>query len=174
MRGTLEDLFNCTCIAMWVPFNEAWGQFDSKRICGEILKLDASRTIDHASGWHDQGIGDFLSLHVYFRPYRFKADKKGRAVILSEFGGFGMKTDLSDKKANSYRNYRSTDTLTRAVVRLYDKQILPAKKKGLAASIYTQVSDVEHEVNGLLTYDRKRFKVDPKAMREMSERLLED
>ncbi|MBR6347411.1 MAG: glycoside hydrolase family 2 [Spirochaetales bacterium] len=174
MRATIEDLFNCTCIAMWVPFNEAWGQFDSKRICGEIRKLDASRTIDHASGWHDQGIGDFLSLHVYFRPYRFKADKKGRAVILSEFGGFGMKTDLSDKKANSYRNYRSTETLTAAVVRLYDKQILPAKKKGLAASIYTQVSDVEHEVNGLLTYDRKMFKVDPKAMKEMSERLLSD
>ncbi|MBO4409130.1 MAG: glycoside hydrolase family 2 [Spirochaetales bacterium] len=173
-RATIEDLFNCTCIAMWVPFNEAWGQFDSERICNDIRKQDSSRTIDHASGWHDQGIGDFRSLHVYFRPYRYRADKGGRAVILSEFGGFGMKTDPTDKKANSYRNYRSTETLTRAVVRLYDKQIIPAKKKGLAASIYTQVSDVEHEVNGLLTYDRKMFKVDPQAMRAMSERLLED
>ncbi len=171
-KDAVRLLRNCTSIAMWVPFNEGWGQFDSKRICEEIRKIDDSRTIDHASGWHDQGIGDFRSLHVYFRPYRFKKDSLGRAVILSEFGGYGMDTNTTKKKAFTYKKFNSRETLTRAIVKLYDKQILPAKRAGLAASIYTQVSDVEQEVNGLLTYDRKRAKVDVDAMREMSERLL--
>ena len=172
--GTVEHLFNCTCIAMWVPFNEGWGQFDSSRIVGNIRKLDTSRTIDHASGWHDQGIGDFKSLHVYFRPYRFRRDKLGRVVILSEFGGYGMDEGLSGKKVFSYRKYRSREDLTKGILRLYEKQIIPAKAKGLAATVYTQVSDVEGEVNGLLTYDRKRVKVVEEEIARMSERLLSD
>ena len=171
--GTVRNLYNCTCIAMWVPFNEGWGQFDSKRITDNIRKLDDSRTIDHASGWHDQKIGDFRSLHVYFRPYRFKPDKMGRPVILSEFGGYGMEMGLTEKKAFTYRKYRRREDLTGAIVKLYEKQIIPAKRKGLAASIYTQVSDVEQEVNGLLSYDRKTVKVNPEDMARMSERLLE-
>ena len=132
--GTVRTLYNCTCVSMWVPFNEGWGQFDSKRITDNIRKLDDSRTIDHASGWHDQKIGDFRSLHVYFRPYRFKPDKMGRPVILSEFGGYGMEMGLTEKKAFTYRKYRSREDLTGAIVKLYEKQIIPAKSKGLAAS----------------------------------------
>lgn len=169
----VRHLFNCTCIAMWVPFNEGWGQFDSVRVTKNMLEIDNSRTIDHASGWHDQGIGDFKSLHVYFRPYRFKADKKGRAVILSEFGGYGYDTNTTAQKSFVYRSYQSPDDLTDGIVKLYEKQILPAKRKGLAASIYTQVSDVEQEVNGLLTYDRKIIKVRVSRMAEMSKKLLE-
>ena len=157
---------------MWVPFNEGWGQFDSKRISDNIRKLDDSRTIDHASGWHDQKIGDFKSLHVYFRPYRFRKDRKGRPVILSEFGGYGMELGATDKKAFTYRNYYTKTDLTEAIVKLYETQIIPAKRKGLAASIYTQVSDVEQEVNGLLSYDRKTVKVVEKDIAKMSERLL--
>lgn len=170
--GTVEHLYNCTSIAMWVPFNEGWGQFDSKRITDNIRKLDDSRTIDHASGWHDQGIGDFRSLHVYFRRYRFRKDGLGRPVILSEFGGYGMELGATEKKAFTYRKYWTREDLTDAVVKLYEKQIIPARRKGLAASIYTQVSDVEQEVNGLLSYDRKTVKVTPRAIKEMSERLL--
>ena len=173
-KDMVKHLMNCTCIAMWVPFNEGWGQFDSKRICDEIKAIDSSRTIDHASGWHDQGIGDFKSQHVYLRPYRYSKDKLGRAVILSEFGGFGMDVSQKKSKIYSYRRYRSKETLTRAIVRLYDKQIIPAKAKGLAASIYTQVSDVEQEVNGMLTYDRKIVKVDIDAVKAVSDRLLAD
>ena len=169
---TVETLYNCTGIAMWVPFNEGWGQFDSKRITDNIRKIDDSRTIDHASGWHDQGIGDFRSLHVYFRPYRFRKDKKGRPVILSEFGGYGMELGATEKKTFTYRKYYTKADLTEAIVRLYEKQIIPAKRKGLAASIYTQVSDVEQEVNGLLSYDRKTVKVDGQRIAEMSEKLL--
>ncbi len=172
--GTVRNLFNCTSIAMWVPFNEGWGQFDSERICRNIRDIDPSRTIDHASGWHDQGIGEIKSLHVYFHPYRFKRDKLGRAVLLTEFGGYGMDTNTTEKKAFTYRRYKTRDELTKAIVRLYEKQIIPAKRKGLAASIYTQVSDVEQEVNGLLTYDRRKVKVNSKEIAEMSKRLLEE
>ena len=172
--GTVEHLYNCTSIAMWVPFNEGWGQFDSKRITDNIRKIDGSRTIDHASGWHDQKIGDCRSLHVYFRPYRFKKDKLGRPVILSEFGGYGKDLSFHEKKAFTYRKYSSIEDLTYGIVKLYEKQIMGAKRKGLAASIYTQVSDVEQEVNGLLSYDRKTVKVIPQVIADMSKRLLEE
>jgi len=168
----VRHLYNCTCICMWVPFNEGWGQFDSERIVQNILAIDKTRTIDHASGWHDQGIGDIRSLHVYFRPYRFRKDKKGRAVVLSEFGGYGMDTNTTQKKTFIYKRFNTSEALTKAVADLYEKQIIPAKKKGLAASVYTQVSDVEQEVNGLLSYDRKTVKVDAEKIRRMSEDLL--
>ena len=171
-HDTVENLFNCTCIAMWVPFNEGWGQFDSKRVVENNKKNDDSRTVDHASGWHDQGIGDFKSLHVYFRPYRFKKDKIGRPVILSEFGGYGMELGATERKTFTYRKYTTKEQLTDAIVRLYEKQIIPAKEKGLAASIYTQVSDVEQEVNGLLSYDRKTVKVIEEEIAGMSKKLL--
>lgn len=169
---TVRHLYNCTSLAMWVPFNEGWGQFDSERIVQNIKALDPSRTIDHASGWHDQGIGDFKSLHVYFYPYRYKEDKKGRAVILTEFGGYGYDTNTTKRKSFIYRTYNSKAALTKGIVKLYEKQIIPAKEKGLAASIYTQVSDVEQEVNGLLTYDHKSLKVNEKEILDMSKRLL--
>ena len=169
---TVRTLYNCTCVCMWVPFNEGWGQFDSVRISEAIRRLDGSRTIDHASGWQDQGYGDFRSLHVYFRPYRFRRDRKGRAVILSEFGGYGMDTNTTSKKTFIYRRFKTKKELTDAIVRLYEKQIIPAKRKGLAASIYTQLSDVEQEVNGLLSYDRKQIKVDVGEIAGMSKVLM--
>lgn len=170
--GTVSHLYNCTCIAMWVPFNEGWGQFDSERIVNNILKIDSSRTIDHASGWHDQKIGKIQSLHVYFRPYRFKKDRLGRAVVLSEFGGYGLSLGEVERKLFTYKRFQSREELTKAIVKLYESQIIPAKAKGLAASIYTQVSDVEQEVNGLLSYDRSVVKVDPKELEKMSKKLL--
>ena len=169
---TIRTLYNCTSIAMWVPFNEGWGQFDSKRISDNLRKLDDSRTIDHASGWHDQKIGDFKSYHVYYKPYRFRKDKLGRPVILSEFGGYGMEIGATKRDEFSYKKYITAEELTEAIVKLYETQIIPAKQKGLAASIYTQVSDVEQEVNGLLSYDRKTVKVVEKDIAKMSERLL--
>ncbi len=169
--GTVELLYNVVSLAMWVPFNEGWGQFDSARIVKIISTLDNTRTIDHASGWQDQKIGDFKSLHVYFRPYRFHKDKLGRCVILTEFGGYGYDTNTTKKKSFIYKKIRSKLELTQAIVKLYEKQIIPAKKKGLAAAIYTQLSDVEQETNGLLTYDRKDIKVLPGPICEMSRKL---
>ena len=94
-------------------------------------------------------------------------------MILSEFGGYGMDTNTTAKKAFTYKRFRTRAELTKAIVRLYERQIIPAKKKGLAASIYTQVSDVEQEVNGLLSYDRSLLKVDVDEIAGMSRKLLE-
>ena len=159
-------LYNCPCIAMWVIFNEGWGQFDSAELTDSLRFLDNTRTIDHASGWHDQGAGDVKSEHVYLRPYAFKADKKGRAVVLSEFGGYARRIEghLQSARSFGYKNLDSADKLIAALRELYDKQIRPAKEKGLAAAVYTQLSDVEDEVNGLVTFDRAVVKTDPTVL----------
>ena len=157
----VRQLYNCPSIVMWVPFNEGWGQFDAAEAVRRIRALDQTRTIDHASGWHDQGAGDVQSLHVYFYQYRFRPDKRGRAVVLSEFGGYNL--PLAGHTWNDanfgYRGYKTPEALEAAYRKLYEAQIIPAKEKGLAACVYTQLSDVEDEVNGLVTSDRRVVKL---------------
>ena len=157
----VRQLYNCPSVVMWVPFNEGWGQFDAAEAVQRIRALDPTRTIDHASGWHDQGAGDVQSLHVYFYQYRFRPDKRGRAVVLSEFGGYNL--PLAGHTWNDanfgYRGYKTPEALEAAYRKLYETQIIPAKEKGLAACVYTQLSDVEDEVNGLVTYDRRVVKL---------------
>lgn len=169
-------LYNCTCIAMWVPFNEGWGQFDAKEAVRRILALDATRTIDHASGWHDQKIGEIKSLHVYFRRYRFHPDKLGRAVVLSEFGGYNYRVDghsFNDKDFG-YKRFQTREALLAAYRSLYKNEILPAKRRGLSAAVYTQLTDVEDELNGLISYDRKVTKLPPKELRRINRELAEE
>ena len=172
----IAHLYNVTSIAMWVPFNEAWGQFDSVRIGKKVEETDKTRTVDYASGWLDQGEGNFKSLHVYFRPYKYKPDKKKRCVILTEFGGYGreIKGHRYGDDTFQYKGFNSEKELTDAVIKMYRRDIIPAKKLGLAAAIYTQLSDVEDELNGLITYDRKVIKMDKERILEMSRELLEE
>ena len=167
----VNHLYNCPCIAMWVIFNEGWGQFDARQLTDAVRFIDNTRTIDHASGWHDQGCGDVKSVHVYFRPYRFRPDKKGRAVVLSEFGGYARAEEghLFGKKTFGYKLYDSVDALSAAIEKLFSRQIRPAKEKGLAAAVYTQLSDVEDEINGLVTYDRRVVKIEPERMRQITD-----
>lgn len=167
----VNHLYNCPCIAMWVIFNEGWGQFDARQLTDAVRFIDNTRTIDHASGWHDQGCGDVKSVHVYFRPYRFRPDKKGRAVVLSEFGGYARAEEghLFGKKTFGYKLYDSVDALSAAIEKLFSRQIRPAKEKGLAAAVYTQLSDVEDEINGLVTYDRSVVKIEPERMRQITD-----
>ncbi|MBR2583640.1 MAG: glycoside hydrolase family 2 [Oscillospiraceae bacterium] len=167
----VNHLYNCPCVAMWVIFNEGWGQFDAKKMTDAVRFIDNTRTIDHASGWHDQGVGDVKSEHVYFRPYRFRADKKGRAVVLSEFGGYARAIEghCFGEKSFGYKKTESADKLALALEELYQKQIRPAKERGLAAAVYTQMSDVEDEINGLVTYDREIVKTEPERLRAIVE-----
>lgn len=165
----LHQLYNCPCIAMWVPFNEGWGQFDSARIAKHISDYDPSRTVDHASGWHDQKIGQTKSLHVYFKKYVHRQDKLGRAVLLSEFGGYSYYCkghSFSDTEFG-YKKFKSVNELAEALRKLYAGQIKPSHKQGLAAAVYTQLTDVEEEVNGLISYDRKIVKIPPDIMRKI-------
>ena len=167
LNEMVELLYNCPCIAMWVPFNEGWGQFDAARIAEKLERMDPTRTIDHASGWHDQKIGQTKSLHVYFKKYVFKPDKLGRAVLLSEFGGYNLRCDGHSFGSDNfgYKKLKSDKELRKELEKLYREQIRPAYKEGLSAAVYTQLSDVEQEVNGLITYDRKVVKLDPEAVR---------
>ena len=172
----VTQLYSCPCIVMWVPFNEGWGQFDAAEAARRIEALDKTRTIDHASGWHDQRIGSIQSLHVYFYPYRYKPDRLGRAVVLSEFGGYQLPVaGHTWNDANfGYKGYKTPEALMEAYRKLFETQILPARRKGLAASVYTQLSDVEDEVNGFVTYDRKVEKLDAGAVRAINQRLVSD
>ena len=151
-------LYNCPCIGMWVPFNEGWGQFDALRIARKIRREDPTRLIDHASGWFDQGGGDVKSVHNYFR--RLRVEKDRRPFVLSEYGGYSCPVPGHAYTAASYgyRTYRSTKEFSAAFEAL-QKNIRALEKKGLCGAVYTQVSDVEEEMNGLYTYDRRICKL---------------
>ena len=176
LRGTVELLRNTVALAVWVPFNEGWGQFDANAITDELRGLDPTRSIDHASGWHDQGGGDLKSVHVYFVPFRLrKAWLRGdRAVVLSEYGGYSLRIPghTFNEKEYGYRSFRTRNALRQAYRRLLMRQIEPAVARGLAATVYTQLSDVEDEDNGLLTYDRAVLKIDAGTVRELNARLM--
>jgi hypothetical protein len=175
LRETIAHLRNVVSLAVWVPFNEGWGQFDAAAIAAETATLDPSRPVDHASGWHDQGAGDLRSLHVYFRRFRVPRRRRGdrRVLALSEYGGYNLRVDghtFSDRDFG-YRRFHSPDALGAAYLRLHDEQILPAIARGLSATVYTQLSDVEDELNGLLTYDRRVLKLDEDLVRGVNRRL---
>jgi beta-galactosidase/beta-glucuronidase len=158
---TVRTLYNHPSIVAWVPFNEGWGQFDAGQISSLIRRLDDSRLIDEASGWYDQKGGDFKSVHNYFRKLKYTPDKLGRAFILSEVGGYAcyIREHSYSPMVYGYRLYANTWDLEVALHRLYQEDIQRLKTEGLSAVVYTQLSDVEDEVNGLLTYDRKVCKL---------------
>lgn len=162
LSNMIEHLYNVPSIAMWVIFNEGWGQFDTQRMLDRVRSLDQSRTIDATSGWYDRKIGDVSSQHVYFKGYAFKKDVYGRAVVLSEFGGYVYREIGHDEQNRifGYRTFENRQAFNEAFFTLYQSQVYEAKKAGLSASVYTQLSDVEQELNGLVTYDRLSVKLD--------------
>ena len=173
LHDTVELLRNTVSLAVWVPFNEGWGQFDSLMATQMLWEQDPTRLVDHASGWHDQGGGDFKSRHVYFRPVRLKHDRS-RILALTEFGGYSLPVPghTAGDKPFGYRMYQSAGEYMDALARLYEQEIIPClDKQALSAAVYTQVSDVEDEVNGILTFDRKSCKVDVPRMQRINGRL---
>lgn len=156
---TVDYLYNVPSIAVWVPFNEGWGQFDANQITAMIKEKDPTRPVDHASGWFDQKGGDFKSVHNYFRKLRVVNDS--RSCAISEYGGYAchVRGHSSAERIFGYRKFDTLPEFARAFRRLMEREVLPLVDKGLSAAVYTQVSDVEEEVNGLLTYDRKICKL---------------
>ena len=172
MKETIDLLYNSPCICLWTIFNESWGQFESKRINDILLTLDTSRFIDATSGWYDNG-NSLNSKHIYFFK-KFKIKYDGRPSYLSEFGGYEY--SIKEHRYNldkvfGYRHFKSSEDLQKGITELYEDNIIPLKDKGLSASIYTQVSDVEDETNGLLTYDRKVIKVNKEEMNKIAKKL---
>ena len=173
LEGTVELLRNCVSLCLWVPFNEGWGQFNAAQMAEKVRALDPTRLIDHASGWHDQGAGDLRSYHVYYKPVRMKHDGR-RALALTEFGGYSLPVagHYTTEKSFGYRAYKDADSWMDAVEKLYENEVIPLiASQGLSAAVYTQVSDVEDEVNGLLTFDRRVCKPDADRMRRINGKL---
>ena len=168
LRRTVTLLRNVVSLTVWVPFNEGWGQFDAAATARELADLDPTRLVDHASGWHDQGAGDLWSRHLYAR--RFRAPRRRRrdrrALVLSEYGGYDLHVEghTSGEHEFGYRHFDSAAALGAAFTRLH-ADLAAEVPRGLAATVYTQVSDVEDEVNGLLTFDREVLKLPEETVR---------
>ncbi len=163
MKKTIHTLYNHPSIVTWVLFNEGWGQFDAKEVYKKAYRCDPTRTFDVTSGWFDQSVGDFVSIHNYFVPLHIQPRK--RVVVLSEYGGYAWHTDHSQfTKEYGYKKFSSCEQLSKGYQKLIEKEILPNIPKGLSATVYTQISDVEEEVNGIYTYDRKLLKVEKEIL----------
>jgi beta-galactosidase/beta-glucuronidase len=161
LRAMIDSLFNHPSIVMWVPFNEGWGQFKTEYVTDFIAHHDPTRLVNNTSGWKDQGVGDVHDIHSYPGPAA-PPNEEHRVAVLGEFGGLGL--PIADhtwqaEKNWGYRNLKNPEELTRDYRALLDK-LKEMIQAGLGAAIYTQTSDVEIEVNGLMTYDRAIIKMD--------------
>ncbi len=158
----IDGLSNHPSIVTWVVFNEGWGQFDTARVAQWTKKRDPTRLVDSASGWADRKVGDVFDIHVYPGPGSPEPEPH-RAAVLGEFGGLGLKVDghTWSQKTWGYKGTSDRADLTRRYEKLLGGVWRLKEKPGLSAAVYTQLTDVETEANGLLTYDREVIKVDP-------------
>lgn len=173
LRAMIETLYNYPCIAVWVPFNEGWGQFQTEKAVALIRELDSSRLINAASGWIDRDVGDIHDIHSYPGPDMPDLEPD-RAVVNGEFGGLGYVAEehvwKSKKRKWGYRKFESPEELLSRYEQLIE-DLIELIEKGLSAAVYTQITDVEGEVNGLVTYDRSLNKLDPEKLKLLHERL---
>ncbi len=164
-KAIIDHLSFFPSIVTWVTFNEGWGQYDTKRIVEWTQKYDPSRVIDGVSGWEDRGVGNMIDTHQYPGPGMELASlNPGRVVVLGEFGGLGLpiQNHLWNPEMRNwgYRTYKSGKELVKEYAELIHN-MYPMINRGLSAAVYTQTTDVEGEVNGLMTYDRDSIKIDP-------------
>ena len=172
MEKTVRQLYNHPSVCYRTIFNEGWGQFDSTAMYRSLRELDHSRFIDSTSGWFLGGETDVESRHIYFS--KLEVTPSTKPFVLSEFGGYSWKPEghvFNTEKTYGYSKYDDQKDFTAALCRLYTEHILPMIPQGLCAAVYTQVSDVEDETNGLLTYDRRVAKVTPEEFAPISEQL---
>ena len=175
MESTVNQLKNHPCILYWTIFNEGWGQFDGSAAYKKLKSFDDSRIIDTTSGWFRGANTDVDSRHIYFTPWS-TLKPSDKPLVLSEFGGYAYAMEghlFNTGKAYGYKSCKSQEHFQTSLSELYITKVLPAIERGLCAAIITQVSDVEDEINGMLTYDRKVCKADPEAMQQIA-RALQD
>ena len=174
-QTTVAQLKNHPSICYWTIFNEAWGQFDSDAVYEKFMHFDNTRFVDSTSGWFRRTKTDVDSRHVYFRKVKLEGDGE-KPLVLSEFGGKTYRAEghlFNPDKAYGYGGCDTLEGLNEAVRKLYMEEVLPSVKRGLCGAIYTQVSDVEDEINGIVTYDRKLCKLQPEHMLPVAEALME-
>ncbi len=174
LDALIRERGNSPSIVAWVPFNEGWGQHDTDAVLKHVKQLDPSRLVDGPSGWEDRGYGDLKDMHMYPGPGMFPV-LTDRVSVLGEFGGLGLSVPEHlwwDKRNWGYQTFTERAKLQAAYEGLIEK-LEPLVKQGLAAAIYTQTTDVEGEVNGLMTYDRKVVKFDAARLAELHRRLID-
>ena len=176
MEETVQQLKNHPSIVYWTIFNEGWGQFDSQGAYEKMKQLDPSRFVGSTSGWFKGADSDVKSHHLYYtwvtKWEGIKASDK--PLVLTEFGGYAHPVEdhmFNPGKVYGYKICQSREEFRQELARLYRERIVPLAEHGLCAAIYTEVSDVEDEINGLLTYDRKVCKIDPETMLPIAEAL---
>jgi beta-galactosidase/beta-glucuronidase len=160
MRRTVNQLYNHPSVCYYTIFNEGWGQFDSDKMFYLLKELDSSRIIDTNSGWFGGHKSDVESNHIYFKKIKLK--KSNKPLILGEFGGYSYKIkehSANLKKTYGYKLFDDGEKFEDALISLYENEVISEIENGLCGAIYTQLSDVEDETNGFLTYDRKICKV---------------
>ena len=172
MQKTAELLYNVPSICLYTIFNEGWGQFDPDSAYKALKEIDSTRFIDSTSGWFYAAESDVDSRHVYFKTPTVK-NPNGRPFFLSEFGGFSHRVHghLFGKRNYGYSIHKDRDKFTDAVYNLYTDGVLPLIQEGLSALVYTQLTDVEDETNGLITYDRRVIKIDLNKMNKANSLL---
>ena len=174
-KQTVDLLHNHPCVCYYTIFNEGWGQYDADRLYRELKEYDPSRIWDATSGWFIEKDSDIDSLHVYFKKVKLHKSSK-RPIVLSEFGGYSCKVadhSFNLDKTYGYSFYETPQELGNALETLYIDEVLTAIDDGLCAAVLTQVSDVEDETNGLVTYDRRVIKVDKAKMVRIADRIKE-
>ncbi|MGV3508194.1 MAG: glycoside hydrolase family 2 TIM barrel-domain containing protein, partial [Sphingobacteriaceae bacterium] len=177
-KSIMDHLRFFPSIVVWVPFNEGWGQYETKRVVEWTQKYDPSRVVNGVSGWTDRNVGAMNDAHHYPGPGMEPAEQNpGRIIVLGEFGGLGLPLEnhlWNPSMRNwGYRTYQSSDVLIKEYAKLM-YNMYPMIGRGLSAAVYTQTTDVEGEVNGLVTYDRKKIKIDPSLMRILHQPLYEN
>lgn len=171
-KETLKHLYNHPSLVIYTIFNEGWGQFESDAVYSMLKSQDGTRLYDSTSGWFAQKLNDFDSRHIYFRTV--KLHPKTRPLFVSECGGYSL--DVNGYSGNAYGYGKCSDTgeLTDKIVSMYEKMILPAIKGGCCGCIYTQLSDVEDEINGFYSFDREKCKVDKERIQELSASIYDE
>ena len=165
----IRTKFNNPSIVIWVPFNEGWGQYKTAEIVDLIKDIDPNRLVNSVSGWTDRGVGDMLDLHHYPEPI-CPEPEENRAIVLGEFGGLGLALEGHTWVDENwgYRKMQTEQELLQRYEDFYSEVWRFAKEKGLSAAVYTQISDVETETNGLITYDRKIIKLDTTILKRIN------
>ncbi|WP_460959962.1 glycoside hydrolase family 2 protein [Spirosoma litoris] len=171
LRRMMNRLHNHPSIVTWVVHNEGWGQYENKRLADWVKALDPSRTINASSGWNDVGAGDFYDIHTYEEEPKSPTPKTNRVVVIGEFGGIGWPVQghlwNPEMRNWGYQTYQSADVVQKAYEKKYAKIVEYYKKQALSAAVYTQTTDVEGEVNGLLTYDREVIKIPVETLQKI-------
>ncbi|MBQ3561996.1 MAG: glycoside hydrolase family 2, partial [Clostridia bacterium] len=175
-KQTVNHLYNHPSVVQYTIFNEGWGQYDDERIYDELKSLDPTRPYDTASGWFRPKKSDFQSEHIYFKPVKLIPNPE-KVLFLSEFGGYSYKIkehSFNLDKTYGYKKFEDSEAFKSAMKKLYKDEILPAVSKGLSATVLTQVSDVEDETNGILTYDRRVQKLEESDLKPVFDEIYKE